>query len=284
MREYSYISLLIKKTPMKKQITKTLIALFIASAPASASIIYTDVNPDSVAFGNSTITWDMDNDGTKDFRITTAASGNIGFSIMQAGQLGTTNSVLVNGSNAALALNLNDAISASSTVWHLMTSNNPQMTLVNGSTVTGTWAGATDKYLGLKFVKASNTYYGWARLTVSGSSLNVVLKDFAYESTPNQQILAGATTTGFDKNVQDVLEVKTYPNPSSSLIKFSFKAQNGNMQLILSDMLGRKVKEISIKAGVSAAELSVAELPEGIYIYTLKGVNINTSGRIEKVD
>ena len=60
----------------------------------------------------------------------------------------------------------------------------------------GNWATTTDHYLGLKTKSGSNTYYGWVRLRISVSPSppfhsSVTIKDYAYNSIPNQRILAG---------------------------------------------------------------------------------------------
>jgi len=44
--------------------------------------------------------------------------------------------------------------------------------------------------LGLRIFKDGNYYYGWARLSVLGSE-RMIIKDYAYNSTPNAPILAG---------------------------------------------------------------------------------------------
>jgi hypothetical protein len=50
-----------------------------------------------------------------------------------------------------------------------------------------------DGYIGLKLKKAGLIYYGWTRLSVSVSSTSAsfTIKDYAYNSVPNQPILAG---------------------------------------------------------------------------------------------
>lgn len=267
---------------MKQIITTTLFACFLlSSGTAGATIIYTDVIPDSVGFGNSTITWDMDNDGTKDFRVTLAQSGNIGFVICQAG-FGTSNFVLADGANKALCLNAGAVISATSTVWHSMVSTNQQMTLVSSGLATGTWAGATDKYLGLKFISGSNTYYGWARFSVSGTAVNATLKDYAYENTPNQQILAGQTTsTGIDLNVADVLSAKPFPVPASSEVTFTLSGNQSALVLSISDVAGRLVKKVTVPAGAIRFSADLSDLAEGVYTYTFANDAVNASGRIQ---
>jgi len=50
-----------------------------------------------------------------------------------------------------------------------------------------------DKYLGLKLVKGSQVFYGWVRLNgnLGWNGTPILLKDYAYNSSPNESILAG---------------------------------------------------------------------------------------------
>ena len=63
----------------------------------------------------------------------------------------------------------------------------------NGSTV-GNFLGAQGKFVGLRFqIPADNsTHYGWARISVD-ANFDLTLTDWAYESTANQEIVAGDT-------------------------------------------------------------------------------------------
>ena len=55
------------------------------------------------------------------------------------------------------------------------------------------WTGETDQYLGLRFNKNGQTHYGWARLEVV-SVTQWVIKDYAYNATPDKPIKAGQKT------------------------------------------------------------------------------------------
>lgn len=52
------------------------------------------------------------------------------------------------------------------------------------------WGDNTDKYLGLRFIINEQIHYGWARLYVK-SATEWIIKDYAYNATPNALILAG---------------------------------------------------------------------------------------------
>ena len=52
------------------------------------------------------------------------------------------------------------------------------------------WKGAGDSYLGLRFKINGAVHYGWVRMQIS-SPANWVVKDYAYNATPNEPVFAG---------------------------------------------------------------------------------------------
>ena len=52
------------------------------------------------------------------------------------------------------------------------------------------WKDKNDKFLGLRFLINGKTHYGWARIDVT-SATQWIIKDYAYNATPNMPILAG---------------------------------------------------------------------------------------------
>jgi hypothetical protein len=61
---------------------------------------------------------------------------------------------------------------------------------------TGSWVDVTNRYLGLRFIIKGETHFGWARLNVAckaSSEIIGLVTGYAYETLPNQPILAGKT-------------------------------------------------------------------------------------------
>jgi len=60
---------------------------------------------------------------------------------------------------------------------------------------TGPWYNVKNRYLGLKFQFKGRTHYGWARMSVSGPTGDLVgtLTGYAWETVPDKPILAGKT-------------------------------------------------------------------------------------------
>jgi hypothetical protein len=62
----------------------------------------------------------------------------------------------------------------------------------------GQWGNKGSRYLGVKFLIQGQTHYGWIRMSVTrpnhhAQSLNGTITEFAYETTANKAITAGAT-------------------------------------------------------------------------------------------
>jgi len=177
---------------------------------AKAQIVYTDVNPDQTFNSNTSYNLDLNNDGTIDFTLTTGAystlpSGCQGYACLchntgaNVSIYPLSDSVAING--GALDMNLNDTIGGS-----LPYSNHqPSLTLRAGSgnctsfsSYSGNWT--APGYLGLKLIADGQIYYGWVHLSVSVGHggynycyASFTLMDYAYNSIPDQLILAGQT-------------------------------------------------------------------------------------------
>ncbi len=180
------------------------------SASANAQIVYTDIVPDSIftitSLATQTYNLDINGDGTTDFLIKAAR-----YSIL--GVLGSNVGITPQGSNACITTTFNqvkklvigDTIS-SSQAWQDTTGQVLKSYSQYGfdpPTVRGEWNTVVDGYVGLQLINAGQTYYGWVRVdvSVSDSSASMTIKDYAYNTIPDQPILAGQTTvTGVIEN------------------------------------------------------------------------------------
>ncbi|MGM5468691.1 T9SS type A sorting domain-containing protein [Flavobacteriaceae bacterium LMO-SS05] len=203
-----------KKTT-HKNLSKRLVkygALSVALAgltDVNGQIVYTDP-PDS---GGSDYLIDLNGDFNDDFKIIYKSSVNA----LGIQAIGSYNAVLGSESNSfqyPFALSNNAIISSAQTTWingsfQLMNQNSCAFPISNKQ-----WCDVTDKYLGLKlFVDGGpgsandKTYYGWARLNVPKDASGWMIKDFAYNSTPDELITAGQTVLDIDDNVFSKIKV-----------------------------------------------------------------------------
>jgi hypothetical protein len=173
-------------------------AALVGSTGANAQIVYTDVNPDYSHPGNEIgLGLDINNDANFDFAIFSADTIATGVRyrytvVAPYGSMAASNAIAgeaPSGYNYALAMNANDMID--NTLNWIAATNTMAYNVDSANPYNENWNGVTDKYLGLKFVSAGSTYYGWARMDVQAIGDVWTLKDYAYNGTANGGIMAG---------------------------------------------------------------------------------------------
>jgi len=184
----------------------------------SQEIVYTDLNP-GVSVINDSYYLDFNGDYS-DFTIRHRGSSTLG--ILDIQPTCCYNAILGNNFNFSsggdyrypFALEYGDLISASAdpmgspyNSWnsYYVFQNMDFFGSCGNPGYRSMWCGATDKYLGLRFeifnISGNTTHYGWARLDVDNTAGAIFLiKDFAYNPSPDQPIYAGQKTLGLDEN------------------------------------------------------------------------------------
>jgi hypothetical protein len=184
-----------------------------------AQVVYTDVNPDRVVTSAGPDMYDyfpidFDNDGIADIVIQHYIASNGTTKIAWAGTFSQTYS---SGVPVMLANRLNlspatvDTFSGRKYIYpsvfnngDLISSGNPNMrsfsyaypfkshmTLNWISTGQyGQWLGV-EGFMGYQFISGSNIYLGWIEMDVDSAASRVIVKGYAYESTPGASITAG---------------------------------------------------------------------------------------------
>lgn len=175
-------------------------------AETNGQVMYTDIT-DFAGNGSSAYDLNLDGDGTVDFQI----FGYNGSQILVDGN-SSGNSVAGSIPSYAypFALNENSTIDANQT-WQSGGGQILRFITLSGQGSSCLYASnwcdnagdnddITDKFLGFKFKIGTDTHYGWARLDIIGTD-NVeswLVKDYAYEATPDTPIAAGAGILGVD--------------------------------------------------------------------------------------
>jgi len=187
------------------QYTAAATAVVGAVAGANGQVVYTDINPDEVhdAVNNGGAEFgllDLNNDATLDFYVYSVDTL-IGTNLLKAtfvAPYGTLGNAVAgdapSGYNYAFAMTSGTNIDAA-TAWIVPASSGALSMAFNvdgAFPYASYWAnGVTDRYLGLKFFVGGNAHYGWARLDVTADGDVFVMKDYAYNATPNAPIQAG---------------------------------------------------------------------------------------------
>ncbi|WP_047549688.1 T9SS type A sorting domain-containing protein [Psychroserpens sp. Hel_I_66] len=245
-------------------------------ADASGQIGYTDIGPpDFVGGANLEYMLDLNNDGVNDFRIYNVNSiySSYGYNYtlnnLFIEPLAASNEVLGSGGATyayPFALNNGDSISDGSTGWYNNGFANGYQSLNYGSCDFGDWCNITDGYLGLRFdAGGGNIHYGWARLDVGAGGDVFTIKDYAWNQTVNESIIAGQQTLGIGENALNAIKIVAL-NKSIGLYNLP---EATNYRLV--NMTGKEVLN-----GKTSSEVFVIEantISNGIYIIELTDAN-----------
>ncbi|MBA2423023.1 MAG: T9SS type A sorting domain-containing protein [Chitinophagales bacterium] len=240
---------------------------------ADGQIVYTDLADVTVSGDGASYDLDLNNDGTVDYRINITSNGGTGVKML-AEALGNN---AIAGTAAApyfypYVMDLNDVIG-------------PDLEWNGGANQTmaisgyypdpyGNWFGEIDKYLGLRLDMGSDNHYGWARLDVSDDAKTLTVKDYAYESTAETEIMAGATGgVGVSPLVESEMNIFTMEHQIYVQLNNS---ENGLISV--SNLVGQQVKAAEITG--TTVSIDMKEQPAGIYLVS---VNQNNERFTQKV-
>jgi len=131
------------------------------------------------------------------------------------------------------------------------------------------WCGdVTDGYLGVSFQFSGNTHYGWIRLDTDVNGDNIMtVKDFAYESTPDAQIMAGDNALSIDEF--ELRRITHFYDAETKILSLDSQAPLNEMRVF--NILGQE----ALKVGLSDthSEINMSGLQAGIYIAKITGYN-----------
>lgn len=268
---------------MKKKITQklskrltqysALTAAFAGIVDTNGQIVYTDVT-DVVRGAGQFLFIDLDNSGSTDIIIEHSSSSGAN-RLRGIADTGRAFLGYVPGAQRyPFALDFDTVISSGVTsfngkaaTWNGTGQHN--MNLSSCTNAGSSWCGVTDKYLGLRITISGNLHYGWARFDVNAdASTGWVLKDYAYNTVPNESIRAGQQVTlGIDDNILNNVKIITL-NKSIAL----YNLPHG-INYKLYDMSGKIVLD-----GITSETTYVIEannITSGIYVAELTHLNSN---------
>lgn len=241
-----------------------LLILFFANNKLYSQIIYTDI-PDATP--NATYSLDLNNDTVVDF-ILQYGGGTSTIGVMCYPQNNNAYSGnFVNGTYLPWSLSTSNSICASLATWYDF--NNPG-TLALGTNI-GYWVGASDKYLALKLIVGTNAYYGWVRIDILSNSASFTIKDYAYESTPNNCIQSGQNNLDTIKYSNKKL-ISIFPNPFQDTTTIQTNSNLINATLNMYNSYGEIVKQVNNLSGQTIC-LSRGTLSSGLYFIKLTEEN-----------
>lgn len=134
--------------------------------------------------------------------------------------------------------------------------------------------GLGDRYIGVRFNIGQNLHYGWVLVSFEtfGSSRRIVIKSYAYNTIPNQSILAGQTSN-LNNNDYEINNFKIYPNPVVKTLQIHNLSDSSISKIFIFNGQGQNVYE-SI---YSMSNLDLSSMVSGIYFISI----INDEGNVE---
>lgn len=188
--------------------------VLMVSETADAQIIYTDVNPNDLVNSPGSYILDLNNDGTTDFQF------NLLHSITSTTFIVDRIRVVGSGSNSALEAATSGMVQGYYYAGVLDTGavidggdsfQNKALLATHSSGFYGNWVNKTERFLGLKLIINSNTYYGWARLSVNAACNQLIVSDYAVDTVANDGIITGDKCGNYSLYANPVI------NPSDSV-------------------------------------------------------------------
>jgi hypothetical protein len=256
----------------------------VSAAGAQAQVVYTDVNPDyshdaPQDNGFAIYPLDLNNDQTVDFviasRDTVTANAHVRFTL--AAPYGAGNAVAgenPGGYDYALALDINSMVD--STLNWIAATNTMAYNVDSANPYNENWNGVTDKYLGLKFVVGANTHYGWARLDSYAIGDSIVVKDYAFEATPNVGIMTGNMGASLtETQIENLVKFVNKPNNSVQVV-VNGNLTNGVVSVVSST--GQVVSTDAITEKTFSVDMNT--LSSGIYMVN---VTFNEGATTKKI-
>ena len=281
---------------MKQQLQKKfyvfIITAIMFSVNANAQIVYTDIVPDTTCiitnWGTQTYNLDLNGDSTTDFLIEVARH-RIGRPYPEA-PITSHVSITPQGSNAFITTTLNTVTklvlgdtTSSSQAWHSTTYQylkewyeDPGVFPTPLITNTGDWDSAVDNYVGLQLINGGQIYYGWVRMDVdvSTSFASMTIKDYAYNSIPNQPILAGQTiATGITEN-SFAASINLFPNPATDKLTIALGSNNRKVEVTIADITGKIIYSTTASDPDSyreqKIEVNTKDFAAGVYVVQIQ--------------
>ncbi len=275
----------------------------------AAQIISTDV-PDTTIIkstdhiGTHSYAFDIDHDGIKDFSIAVNATNVLpaGCTItpnMQTelsswvGTMPSASNHIAMDAGFTASIGADSIIDANSHSWSLSQQNFlfektfSYPSCFWDSTINGHWLSDTTSFIGLKFKLGADIHYGYLHIryqlgidSLNNSFISVTVLDYAYNSLPDQPILAGEVViNSIDGNTSADYEIKLQYNTLNSQLKIENNLF-GNTILEILNISGQIVHRSSLNKSQESIDFST--YPDGTYIYKLTAGKYFRSGRFIK--
>jgi hypothetical protein len=133
---------------------------------------------------------------------------------------------------------------------------------------------------GKKIINNNNNYY-----LLLDDNTNQVVKTYSLPGTLPCDPCSGLSGL-VEPNTGGIGEMKLYPNPFNNTLQvnYDFLANQSNPRLVLTDILGRELKEIKLTSQTDNVSINTSDLPKGTIIVSLYGGQNMISKKVIKID
>ena len=117
-------------------------------------------------------------------------------------------------------------------------------------------------------------YYGWIKLGVgiNISFVTITIMEYAYNSIPNQPILAGQTLTTRVIENSIASSINLFPNPADNHLTIDFGSYNEEVKVTIADITG-KVVYTTVATDTRSVEVNTSYFAEGIYVVQIQAAD-----------
>lgn len=248
-------------------------AAILGVSNASGQIVYTDIADETVSPG-AFYSLDLNNDGTGDYSFLVGSGGSVAvvFPIesSMASAYNANAFVGVQGpvySSFYYPSNLNSGatIDAASPTF---SGARGDLNFSSCAYSSSQFCGGTDGFIGFKFEVGANTHYGWARILVAADASSIIIKDYAFNATPDGPINAGQTLSVDESNLAAINIVAMNKNISLSNL-------TSPMNFNIFSVSGQVVLKGNTNGGDNYV-IEANSMASGIYILELNDSNTNS--------
>ncbi|NVK27149.1 MAG: hypothetical protein HWE14_03840 [Flavobacteriia bacterium] len=266
-----------KDQKKKLQQYTALASTVLGAGVANGQIVYTDIADTTIDTHEGYYDVDMDNDGSPDFRIQqyldTGSTGLIDAIMVTPfdSLYGRTMGELENGFSYPFRLTPGDSIGLNSE-WQGNTDNQRGYLVFqyNGTPYPNSnWKGpVNDGYLGLRIFKNTGFHFGWVRLDIAADNRSFTVKDFAYNSTGNEGMLAAEPTISI---VERMLEDLTVGQQGNTLY-LEKPANYGDVKVRVLSIEGREIHNATWEAAYVEIPVNDVRNQPILVEFTYRGV------------
>ncbi|MBL0343337.1 MAG: T9SS type A sorting domain-containing protein [Bacteroidetes bacterium] len=116
------------------------------------------------------------------------------------------------------------------------------------------------------------------------SSASMTIKDYAYNTIPNQLILAGQTVaTGINEN-SFASSINIFPNPATDKLTIALGSNNEKVEVTIADITGKVIYSTTASNPDSyrdeKIEVNTQDFAEGIYVVQIQSVDFTATKKL----